>query len=74
MPENNPKKIYLKIFLYSFVTMLIGFLSLLDEIKDINTLTKLEWIKMLSKSSIPALISIKAYLDTSSNSNTEENN
>jgi hypothetical protein len=60
-------EIYLRMFLYIFVTMLITFLSVLDTITDVNSLSNFEWIKIIAKSSIPGLISLKAYLDTSSN-------
>jgi hypothetical protein len=65
--------IYFKMFLYIFVTMLITFLSLLDTITDVNNLSNFEWIKIIAKSSIPGLISLKAYLDTSSNNSNNNN-
>ena len=67
---NNPQ-MYFKMFLYLFVTMVISFLSLLDTVTDVDAMSKLEWFKLFSKASVPALISLKAYLDTSSSTNIE---
>jgi hypothetical protein len=71
MQNANNGQIYLKMFLYIFVTMVISFLSLLDTVTNVDAMTKLEWFKLVSKASVPALISLKAYLDTSSSVNTE---
>ena len=69
MPQVDTYKVYIRMLLYAFITMLITFLSLVDSITDIDTMTKLAWFKLIAKSSVPALISVKAYLDTSSGTN-----
>ena len=71
MQTANNGQMYLKMFLYLFVTMVISFLSLLDTVTNPDAMTKLEWFKLISKASVPALISLKAYLDTSSSANIE---
>jgi uncharacterized membrane protein len=68
MTEVSPYKVYTKMLIYAFITMLISFLSLIDNINDISSVTSFEWIKMVAKSIIAALISVKAYLDNSGNS------
>lgn len=62
-------KVYLKMFTYVFVTILITFLSLLDSVDTLDSVTALQWVKMVAKSCIPGLISLKAFLDTSLNDN-----
>ena len=72
MQNANNAQVYFKMFLYLFITMVISFLSLLDTVTNVDSMTKLEWFKLISKSSVPALISLKAYLDTSSTANIEK--
>lgn len=47
--------------------MLISLFSLLDtmDVEKLKTLTNLDWLKIIIKSSLPALISLKAYFDDS---------
>lgn len=65
---------YLRMVIYMIVTMLITFFSVLDsmDIDKIKDLSNMDWIKILIKSSLPALISIKAYFDDSSRTNIEQ--
>ena len=67
MQPNPLNKIYLRIFFYMVITMLISFFSLIDtmDIEKLKALTNIEWIKIAIKSSLPALISLKAYFDDS---------
>ena len=60
-------------FLYVAVTTIITFCSLVDTIKadDIVNVNTLEWIKIILKSLVPGLVSLKAFLDTSVSSNKE---
>jgi len=64
---------YLRMAIYMVVTMLITLFSVLDtmDIDKIKNLSNMEWIKIIIKSSLPALISLKAYFDDSSNSKTD---
>ena len=63
------KSTYAKMFLYTAVTGIITFVSLLDtiDVNHINDMNKIEWLKIILKSSLPSLVSLKAFLDTSVN-------
>lgn len=66
-------------FLYVIVSTIISFISLLDSINvdDFHQISNLEWFKLVFKSFLPSLISVKAFLDTSVsdvNKNIEEQN
>ena len=62
---NNNSKTYLRMFIYFGTSILITFFSLVDTIEadKISDLSQFEWIKLLVKSFVPSLISIKAYFD-----------
>jgi hypothetical protein len=68
------KSTYTKMFLYTAVTGIITFVSLLDtiDVNHLNDMNKIEWLKIILKSSLPSLVSLKAFLDTSVS--TEVNN
>jgi len=68
------KSTYTKMFLYTAVTGIITFVSLLDtiDVNHLNDMNKVEWLKIVLKSSLPSLVSLKAFLDTSVS--TEVNN
>lgn len=70
--SNNNSKTYLRMFIYFFTSILITFFSLVDTIDadKISDLSQFEWIKILVKSFIPSLISIKAYFDDTHASST----
>lgn len=65
---NIVRNMYLRIIMYTFLTMLITLFSVLDsmDIEKIKNLTNLEWFKIVIKSIIPSLISLKAYFDDTS--------
>lgn len=60
-------------FFYMALTMLITFFTLIDTmtIDQLKNLTNLEWIKLVIKSSLPALISLKAFFDDSAHNKPE---
>jgi hypothetical protein len=62
---NNNSKTYLRMFIYFATSILITFFSLVDTIEadKISDLSQFDWIKLLVKSFVPSLISIKAYFD-----------
>ena len=62
---------FLKMFLYVFVTTIITFCSLVDTISadNLSAVTGLEWMKIILKSLVPGLVSLKAFLDTTVSSN-----
>ena len=62
---------FLKMFLYVFVTTIITFCSLVDTISadNLSAITGLEWMKIILKSLVPGLVSLKAFLDTTVSSN-----
>ena len=72
--RNPMDNMYLRMAIYMVVTMLITLFSVLDsmDIDKIKNLSNMEWIKIIIKSSLPALISLKAYFDDSSRSNLEQ--
>jgi hypothetical protein len=67
-------------FLYVFVTTIITFCSLVDTISadSLSSVSGLEWMKIILKSLVPGLVSLKAFLDTTvvvnkdQSSNTED--
>jgi hypothetical protein len=71
---------FLKMFLYVFVTTIITFCSLVDTISadSLSSVSGLEWMKIILKSLVPGLVSLKAFLDTTvvvnkdQSSNTED--
>jgi hypothetical protein len=73
--RNPMDNMYLRMAIYMLVTMLITLFSVLDsmDIEKIKNLTNIEWVKLVIKSSLPALISLKAYFDDSSVSNSNSN-
>ncbi len=56
---------------YVIVTTVITFVSLLDSIegRNFSDVTNLEWVKLCLKSLLPGFVSLKAFLDTTINSN-----
>jgi hypothetical protein len=76
MTENSKGAIFLKMFLYTGVTMIITFFGLLDTLKvdSFDKITSMDWFKLLGQSSLPSLIALKAFLDQSINNGKTENN
>jgi nucleoside recognition membrane protein YjiH len=66
---NYNNKIYVKMFFYFIITTVITFSTVLDTIDatHINSMTAFEWVKMILKSVIPSLVTIKAFVDPSAN-------
>lgn len=56
-----------KMSLYVFISTIISFVSLIDTMDAhyFDQISDLDWIKIVMKSMVPGLISLKAYLDTS---------
>lgn len=72
--QSNPLiNMYLKMFFYVVLTMLITFFTLIDTmtVDQLKNLSNLEWIKLAIKSSLPALISLKAFFDDSAHNKPE---
>lgn len=67
-PYNN-HKIYLKMFFYFVITTTITFVTLMDTIDPhaINSITTFEWVKLILKSAVPSLMTVKAFIDPSIN-------
>lgn len=63
--------LYLRMFLYVFITTVITFVSLLDTIdkSNLSDISNLDWMKICLKSLLPGFISLRAFLDTTINSN-----
>ena len=55
---------------YVFVTTVITFVTLLDTIegRNFSDISNLEWVKLFLKSLLPGFVSLKAFLDTTINS------
>ena len=66
---NYNNKIYIKMFFYFIITTVITFSTVLDTIDSshINSMTTFEWVKLVLKSVIPSLVTIKAFVDPSFN-------
>ena len=62
-------KLLCKMFLYVFVSTVISFVSLIDTVDAhyFDQVSNLDWIKIVLKSLVPGLISLKAFIDTSMN-------
>ena len=71
---NNNNKIYLKMAFYFIITTTITFVTLMDTIdaNTISSITTFEWVKLALKSSIPSLMTIKAFVDPSINEMVEK--
>ena len=56
-------------FFYFIVTTIITFSAVLDTLDtdSINNITTFAWIKLILKSIVPSLITIKAFIDPSVN-------
>ena len=63
-------------FFYFIVTTIITFSAVLDTLDtdSINTITTFTWVKLILKSIIPSLITIKAFIDPSVNEILNETN
>lgn len=78
--NNYNIKIYIKMFFYFTITTIITFSAVLDTLDtdSINNITTFAWVKLILKSLIPSLITIKAFVDPSVNEilnqNSEINN
>ena len=74
--NNYNNKIYIKMFFYFIVTTIITFSAVLDTLDtdSINTITTFTWVKLILKSIIPSLITIKAFIDPSVNEILNETN
>ena len=74
--NNYNNKIYIKMFFYFIVTTIITFSAVLDTLDtdSINNITTFTWIKLILKSIIPSLITIKAFIDPSVNEILNETN
>lgn len=73
--NNYNIKIYIKMFFYFTITTIITFSAVLDTLDtdSINNITTFAWIKLILKSIIPSLITIKAFIDPSVNEILNEN-
>lgn len=73
---NYNNKTYIKMFFYFIITTVITFSTVLDTIDatHINSMTAFEWVKMVLKSIIPSLVTIKAFVDPSANEIIENTN
>ena len=69
-------KSILKMSLYVIVSGVISFISLLDtlNVEHINDISNMEWIKIVFKSILPGLVSVRAFLDTSFIDNKKDSN
>lgn len=56
---------WFKIGFYFFASLLVGFEAQIDNIHNMDAFTTLDWIKLTIKSVLPAVISMKAFFDTS---------
>jgi hypothetical protein len=67
--SNGAFSIYVKMFLYTFITMVITFFGLLDTLKvsSFDQISSMDWFKILGQSALPSLVSLKAFLDQSIN-------
>ena len=74
--NNYNNKIYIKMFFYFIVTTIITFSAVLDTLDtdSINNITTFTWVKLILKSIIPSLITIKAFIDPSVNEILNETN
>ena len=63
--------LYFRMGSYVIVTTVITFVSLLDSIegRNFSDVTNLEWVKLCLKSLLPGFVSLKAFLDTTINTN-----
>ena len=63
-------------FFYFIVTTIITFSAVLDTLDtdSINNITTFTWVKLILKSIIPSLITIKAFIDPSVNEILNETN
>lgn len=57
------KKIYFRMFAYVMLTTIVTFATLLDSV-NAEQITSFECFRLICKSFIPSLISLKAYFDT----------
>ena len=76
---NYNNKTYIKMLFYFIITTVITFSTVLDTIDEshINNITVFEWVKMVLKSIIPSLVTIKAFVDPTANeitNNSEQSN
>ena len=62
--------LYIRMSAYVFVTTVITFVTLLDTIegRNFSDISNLEWVKLFLKSLLPGFVSLKAFLDTTINS------
>jgi hypothetical protein len=62
--------LYFRMGAYVFVTTVITFVTLLDTIegRNFSDISNLEWVKLFLKSLLPGFVSLKAFLDTTINS------
>ena len=66
MSETQHKaSMYFKISFYILSSILIGFSTQIDNIQSFDTFHALDWIKLIIKSILPAVIAVKAFFDTS---------
>jgi len=65
----NKYKVHIRMGAYFLVSALITFGTLLDSIeyRNFSDLTSLEWLKLGLKSLLPSFVSLKAFLDTTVN-------
>ena len=55
---------WFKISFYLFASLLIGFDAQIDNIHNMDSFHTLDWIKLIIKSILPAVIAMKAFFDT----------
>ena len=56
---------WFKIGFYFVASLLIGFEAQIDNIQNMDSFQALDWIKLIIKSILPAVIAMKAFFDTS---------
>jgi hypothetical protein len=56
---------WFKIGFYLFASLLIGFDAQIDSIHNVDSFHTLDWVKLIIKSILPAVIAMKAFFDTS---------
>lgn len=63
--KGSTVSMWFKIGFYFFASLLIGFEAQIDNIQNMDAFRALDWIKLVIKSVLPAVIAMKAFFDTS---------
>jgi hypothetical protein len=74
MLNNKNVKIYSRMIIYTFLTVIITFFSLIDtlDVHSLSSVSQMDWIKLLCKSFATGLISLKAFFDDTVNKTQEK--